>query len=74
MITPTKFIPTSNALIGLGAVILRELRQPLSAALLWEKVRALPEFGTYERFVLTVDLLFILDAVVLDEGQLRRRQ
>lgn len=72
MIVPTKYIPVSNALIGLGAEVLKELTEPMSAAFLWERLRLKPEFGTFERFVLAVDLLFILNAVVMDQGQLRR--
>lgn len=72
MIVPTKYIPASNALIGLGAEVLTELTEPMSAALLWERLRMKPEFGTFERFVLAVDLLFMLNAVVIVQGQLRR--
>lgn len=72
MILPTKHIPTNHALIGAGAVILKELRKPISVSTLWEVVREVSCVGTYERFVLALDMLHILGTIHLDKNMIRR--
>ncbi len=72
MILPTKHIPTNQALIGAGAVILQELRTPKSVSALWEVVREVSSIENYERFVLTLDMLYIIGVVELDNLLIRR--
>lgn len=74
MILPTKHISTERSLIGLGAVLLERLDQPRTITALWEKARVLPEIGSFERFVLTLDLLYAIGAVELSDGLLRKKQ
>ena len=74
MILPTKHITVENSLLGVGAIILVHLQRPTTVSTLWEKLRILPEISTYERFTLGLDLLFMINAIELNEGKLRKRQ
>lgn len=72
MILPTKHISTQNSLLGVGAVLLKNLDKPRTVTALWERVRALPEIGVYERFILSLDLLYAIGALDLVDGILVR--
>lgn len=72
MILPTKHITVSNSLMGLGAQILSYLNRPATVSSLWQDVRALPEIATFERFTLTLDLLFIMNAIEYRDGYIQR--
>lgn len=74
MILPTKHIPVQHALIGVGAVVLGRLRHPLTVSTLWERVRREEGVSTFDRFVLALDLLFLLGAIELRDGLLYRRE
>jgi hypothetical protein len=81
MILPTKRISIESSLLGVGADVLSLLNQPKSVSRVWEElktVRALlndkGERLTFEWFVLALDLLFLADAIFLQEGVLMRRQ
>lgn len=78
MILPTKHVRGDRALIGVGGEILRVLRQPMTVSRLWDEVRSARAAYTpqspigYEWFVLTLDLLFLMGAIELDRGVLKR--
>lgn len=72
MILPSKHISQEQALLGVGAVLLEEIRQPQTATSLWEKVRQHPAVGTFERFVLALDFLHITGVVILTDGMIER--
>lgn len=72
MILPTKHIPQHEALIGVGATLLRNLDVPRTVSGLWECVRAEPNVGTFERFILAADFLYFIGAVNFSNGQLVR--
>jgi hypothetical protein len=72
MILPTKYIPLQKSLLALGSIVLKNLKRPQSISSLWEKMRHVPEMGTFERFTLVLDLLFALDLVGFDRGLLFR--
>jgi len=72
MILPTKHITFENSLIALGALLLEHLEQPNTVSSLWQKVREAPQIATFERFTLTLDLLFIMDIIEYREGSIRR--
>jgi hypothetical protein len=74
MILPTKHISTQHSLLGLGATVLKHLTTPTTITGLWDKIKALPEIGTYKRFILTLDLLFTINAIDYAEGLLQRRR
>lgn len=73
MILPTKHIPLRRSLLGVAAVLLRHLGEGATVSQLWDRVRHVPEVGNFGVFVLSLDLLYMLGAVQMDEGVLRRR-
>ena len=81
MILPTKRLSVESSLLGVGADALRLLNEPKSVSRLWEELKRLREplnekgeRLTFEWFVLALDFLFIVDAIVLDGGVIRRKQ
>ena len=73
MILPTKRISGDRSLLGAGARILRQLTRPQTLGRLWELLgrddgQPLP----YDRFILSLDMLFLIGAVELSDGRLRR--
>lgn len=72
MILPTKHIPVENSFIGIGALLLAYLDQPTTVSSLWQKVRKLPQIATFERFTLTLDLLYIMNIIEFRDGNIRR--
>lgn len=74
MILPTKHIPTRNALIGIGALVLGHLQRPMTITALWERLRGEDGVGTFDRFVLGLDLLYLLGAIELQDGLLHRSE
>jgi len=74
MILPSKHISVENSILGVGAVILAHLGRPTTVSSLWEELRSLPEISTYERFILGLDLLYMIEVIEIREGTLRRLQ
>ena len=72
MILPSKHIRLENSLLGVGAEIIKRINSPQTVSQLWNDVRALPGVRTFERFTLSLDLLFALGAIEFQEGLLRR--
>lgn len=72
MILPSKHISEDQALIGVGAVLLRHLDRQQTITSLWGKVRAESSVGNYERYVLALDLLYITGIIDLSKGMIRR--
>jgi hypothetical protein len=76
MILPTKGILPRQALLALGADILRLLTEAMTVSRLWDEFRRREDRGvtvTFDWFILALDLLFALDAVELDRERVRRR-
>lgn len=74
MILPTKHIAIPESFIGMGASILGHMTRPLTLSRLWERVREVEEHTSYERFLLTLDLLYSIDAINLEDGLLKRKR
>jgi hypothetical protein len=74
MILPDKNISMSHSLLGMGSKVITELHVPQTVSSLWEKVRIHEEIRTFEKYVLTLDLLFALGLIELDGGIIRRRK
>ena len=72
MILPSKHISQDQALIGVGAILLKEIDQPQTVTSLWETVREEDAIGTFERFVLALDMLHVIGAVSLENGLIVR--
>lgn len=81
MILPTKHISQDRALLTVGARLLALLSQPRTVSALWEEVSysgASNKDGKkpalrYDAYVLTLDLLFLMGAIELHDGLLRRK-
>lgn len=63
MILPNKYIQENHALIGLGATVLSHLSSEQSLSSLWESIKKLTTVNNFERFILALDLLFVLGLV-----------
>lgn len=63
MILPTKHIRPKNSLIGQGALLLKALDRPMTVSGLWDRIQTMGGVGSYQHFVLALDLLFLLGAV-----------
>ena len=77
MILPTTDSLPGAALFEIGAKILSALRSPLTVSDLWTRIRPDPkprsvESLTYGRFVLTLDLLYLMGVVDFRDGALSR--
>jgi hypothetical protein len=72
MILPTKYIPQSESLIGVGATLLGHLDAPSTVSGLWERVKTEPNVGTFERFILASNLLYLIGAIDINNGLLVR--
>lgn len=72
MILPTKHIPQNEALIGVGATVLAQLTGPITVSALWERLRGEANVGTFERFVLASNLLFLIGAIDIKDGLIIR--
>ena len=74
MILPTKHIPAEQSFIGLGATLLEYIEQPKTISGLWDQVRDVPAVGTFERFVIAMDMLFILGLINFKSGKVQKVQ
>jgi hypothetical protein len=72
MILPTKHIPVSHSLLGVAATVLGAIRDRDSITSLWDRLRNAPGVVVYDRFVLALDLLFIMGLVAERDGLLVR--
>ena len=72
MILPNKHIVPRNSLLGASALLLKRLEQPMTVSELWRYSKERKEIANYQRFVLALDLLYILGAVELCDGLLSR--
>lgn len=71
MILPTKHLLSQDSLIGVGGLIMTRVdNRGTTVTRLWEQVHNLREVGTYERFILALDTLFLLGFLVLEDGLL----
>lgn len=78
VILPTKHVRAERALIGIGAEALQLLKRPMTVSALWDGVRrdratfAPSSPVAYEWFILALDLLYLMGAIELDRGLVKR--
>ena len=72
MILPSKHISEQQSLVGVGSLLLRTIDKPHTVTSLWERVRDEATVGTFERFVLALDMLYVVGAVNLENGLIVR--
>ena len=68
MIVPNKNIRLRNSLLGMGAQLLTVLRQPQTVSSLWGKAKNVKEINSYDKFVLTLDFLFMMNLIEYRDG------
>ncbi len=68
MIIPDKNIRLQNSLLGMGAIILSEIKGTETISSLWEKSKTKKEINSFEKFILTIDFLFMLELIELKRG------
>lgn len=80
MILPTKHLSQDRALLTVGARLLVHLSRPKTVSALWEEISRPASTGNgrkpalrYDAYVLTLDLLFLIGAIELQDGLLRSK-
>ncbi len=68
MILPTKHTKTASSLIWAGGLLVHKLKNPKSVGVLWEEVKMDPYLKNFQKFTLTLDLLFLLAIIELKDG------
>jgi hypothetical protein len=80
MILPTKRIHQDRALLAVGAAVLRRLDEPKTVSRLWDEVersyrsRASSPTLTYDWFILSLDLLFVINAIAFSNGLISKQR
>jgi hypothetical protein len=75
MILPDRSIAPERALLTIGGIIFDRLTEPTTVSRLWDDIRELHQKRpiSYVWFLLSVDLLFVLNLVWFDQDGLLRR-
>ncbi|MBQ3642871.1 MAG: hypothetical protein IJH67_08110 [Thermoguttaceae bacterium] len=74
MILPTKYIPENNTLLAVGGILLNRLKTPMTLTALWNKVKREKSIGSFERFILAIDFLYMIGIVSLEKGLLVKKE
>lgn len=78
MILPTKRLSQDRSLLYIGAEVLRLVDEPKTVSRLWKELQsarsAQPSLAplTYDWFVLTLDLLFLVNAICIERGRIEK--
>ena len=70
MILPNKYISERESLIGVGSVLLINITNEQSLSVLWDSVKKSSNIGSFERFVMALDLLFLLGIIDLKDEKI----
>lgn len=73
MILPTKYIPLQDSFLGVGAIILKNLKAPRTVGELWRAVHRESAISNPDRFYLILDFLFTLKVIAFSKGCIYRR-
>lgn len=75
MILPNKHLLSQDSLIGVGGLLLTKIGSGgTTVSKLWEGVRDRREVGTYDRFILALDTLYLLGYLNLEGGMLTKQE
>jgi hypothetical protein len=78
MILPTKRINSGRSLLAIGGETLKLLNRPKSISLLWDEFKNSKGDGsnscyiTYDWFILSLDLLYLMQIIKIDSGRISR--
>ncbi len=71
MIMPTKYIKENESLLALGALILEEITDEGSTlSVIWDNLKDDEALFNYKRFILTLDVLFLLGLVNIKNNKI----
>ena len=71
MILPNKFIEEKDSLLYVGALLLNKLDVPTSVSELWNQVKDNKSVNNYGRFIIALDMLYILNLIELKNDKIR---
>ena len=71
---PNKHVPAERSLVGLGAMLLKQLDSMKTVSDLWDSVKDEANIGLFHNFVLTLDFLYAIGAIDYQHGFLIRAQ
>lgn len=75
MILPNKHLLSQDSLIGVGGLLLTKISPGgTTVSRLWEGVRDRRVVGTYDRFILALDTLYLLGYLNLEDGMLIKQE
>jgi hypothetical protein len=72
MIMPNKNILIRYSLLNCGAIILTELGDYNTLSSLRERTKKCDALASYEKFILTLDYLYMIGAIALRDGMIVR--
>lgn len=72
MIMPSKYLREDEALIGVSAALLPLVEKNGNLTALWESAKKIDTVGSFERFILALDFLYLLGLVDLDNNKIVR--
>lgn len=72
MILPSKHITAKHSLLGIGGIIVSALDREKTVSALWDCVRNDRNVRTFQRFVLALDLLYLMGVIDYSEGLVRK--
>ena len=72
MILPNKFIEEKDSLLYVGALLIKKLDVPTSVSQLWNQVKDNKSVNNYERFITTLDMLYIFNLIEIKNDKIRR--
>lgn len=71
MIMPTKYIKENESLLGLGALIIKEINDEGSnLSLIWDNLKGNEDIFNFKRFILTLDMLFLLGLIDIKNNRI----
>jgi hypothetical protein len=71
LILPSKHAPLDKSILGIAAIVLRDLSGDLTVSQAWDAA-ASRGVATFDQFVTALDLLFVLNVVDHRDGRLVR--
>lgn len=72
MIMPSKYLREDEALIGVSAALLPLVEKNGNLTTLWESAKRIDTVGSFERFILALDFLYLLGLVDLHNNKIVR--
>ncbi len=70
-ILPNQYIPLDFSILGVAAIVVREIRPNDTVSTLWDRLSSDERVRTFNRFAAALTLLFAIRALEFDSGVLR---